>query len=186
MAVQIDLGPSVREMAGSIRAELERGVERAAAKGARAATAYAKSIVRVDTGRLRREIEFRPLAGSRGDAQWEVVSATPYAWFVEHPTKAHWIHPRSAYNAPRASLAPGQKRQKRHETLGARPGGGMRKMLRWWSGGRPGAGRPIFARKVYHPGTPGFPFIAPAGSVAEQVMQAEIDAVVERVATMWG
>ncbi len=103
-----------------------------------------------------------------------IVNTTPYARFVEYPTRPHVIRPKAGYG----TIGPLLRGQSRRAITDI---GTHRIALRWYVNGRP-----VFARKVMHPGTPGFPFMRPALKVAAQEFEAHFRKVtVQRLQRLW-
>lgn len=99
------------------------------------------------------------LRSGRNGAAAELVNTTPYARYVEYPTRAHMIRPKVGYGFV-GPLRRGQSRRAATDI------GTHRIALRFTIGGRV-----IFRRQVRHPGTPGFPFMRPAGHKAGRLLR---------------
>jgi len=85
----------------------------------------------------------------------EIVNTTPYARFVEYPTRPHVIRPKEGYGLI-GPLQEGQTRRARTDI------GTHRSVLKFFRGGRK-----VYAKMVNHPGNrTGFPFMEPAGVYA--------------------
>ena len=102
------------------------------------------------------------------------VNTTPYARFVEYPTRPHVIRPKAGYG----TIGPLRRGQSRRDITDI---GTHRVALRWYVGGKA-----VFARKVMHPGTKGFPFMRPALKVAAREFERHFhDVTIVRLQRIW-
>ena len=155
---KIDTSELHRKITASLPA-IERDMMRAVNKASQVMVDKAKEGEFKDqTGELRKSISYVTIGWQNRGYYNKVMTAVPYALYVEEPTKSHWIYPKAGYNAPVSSLMPGQTRRGRgpgpHKSI---VGGG--RALRWVDAG----GDQHFASRVYHPGTAGFHFMHRAG-----------------------
>ncbi len=134
--------------------EMREGVVYAAKTGAAHARTHHKHTRRTGTltspSMLYHLLEY----SGQNSARAALVNLTPYARFVEYPTRPHIIRPKEGHGF-QGPLRRGQSRRAITDI------GTHRVALRWYVGNRP-----VFARMVKHPGTPGFPFMAPGLKVA--------------------
>ena len=114
------------------------------------------------------------LRAGRSGAAAEIVNRTPYARFVEYPTRAHMIRPKVGHGF----VGPLKRGQSRRASTDI---GTHRIALRFTIGGRV-----IFRRQVRHPGTPGFPFMRPAGHKAGRLLRMYlVDGIREHNRSIW-
>jgi hypothetical protein len=107
-------------------------------------------------------------------ATGELVNDTPYARFVEYPTRPHIIRPKAGHGVM-GPLLPGQSRRAITDI------GTHRIALRFQLGGQT-----VFRMFVNHPGTPGFPFMEPASWVAGRETTRWIEnTVFVHVGSLW-
>jgi hypothetical protein len=92
----------------------------------------------------------------------EIVNLASYARWVEERTKPHWIRPKEGHGF----IGPLQAGQSRRAITDI---GTHRVALRWYVGGKP-----VFARAVFHPGTPAMPFMYPGALYARDVMMQSL------------
>jgi hypothetical protein len=145
---------------------------RAADVGAKAGVAHAKKGRFKDrTGRLRSEIHAEPAILGPAAFEWDIVSATPYAPFIEYGTRPHWIRPRKV----RGFIGPLQEHGSRRKD-----GGHERAYLRFVVNGRV-----VFAKEVDHPGNDPIPFMRPGGEVAGEMMAVELERHFIGIAALW-
>jgi hypothetical protein len=110
----------------------------------------------------------------RNGSSAAIVNTTKYARFVEYPVRPHIIRPKAGYG----TIGPLRRGQSRRDITDI---GTHRVALRWYVNGRP-----VFARKVRHPGHRGFPFMRPALKVAgEQFRRHFHDVTVARLKRLW-
>jgi hypothetical protein len=132
------------------------------------------------TGQLRNSISFVEIGWQNRGYFNKVIAATPYAIYVEEPTKPHWIYPKAGYNAPVSSLMPGQTRRGRgkgpHEYVVGRG-----RALRWKNEG----GDVFFATRVWHHGTAGFHFMSRAGDWARIKLIQELHGNFTELRSVW-
>lgn len=148
------------------------------------------------SGRLRAGLMARLLGSNSGDGggygvDWMIESLADYTRFVEYPTKAHWIRPREARgfigplheNQTRRNrvafagpLKQGEEWQKRKTAVDT---AGRNRALKFFVGGKT-----VFAAKVWHPGTPGIPFMLPAREVAARILEEHIQSVISRLGSL--
>lgn len=158
---------------------LRIGVAEAAKRGAISGRDEARAAPFKDrSGRLRSGIVARLVGSSVGGGgafgvDWEFESMADYSWFVEFPTKAHWIRPREARgfvgplheNQTRRNRAPHYGPAKQGEEYArqktATDNRGRLRALKFFI-----AGQTVFAAKVWHPGTRGIPFMHPGREAA--------------------
>jgi hypothetical protein len=131
------------------------------------------------TGQLRNSISFVEIGWQNRGYFNKVIAATPYAIFVEEPTKPHWIYPKAGYNAPVSSLMPGQTRRGRGPGPHRQTVGGGH-ALRWVDGDGE-----HFASRVYHPGTAGFHFMYRAGQWARIKLIQELHGNFTELRSVW-
>lgn len=102
------------------------------------------------------------------------VNTDPKARFVEYPTRAHVIRPKAGHGF----VGPLRRGQSRRAITDI---GTHRVALRFRIGGRV-----IFRRKVFHPGTPGFPFMRPAAKPAAEELHKSMGLVIGGISrTIW-
>lgn len=106
----------------------------------------------------------------RKSAKASFVNDTPYARFVEYPTRPHIIRPKEGHGFT-GPLRRGQSRRAIDDI------GTHRVALRFFVGGKT-----IFRAKVRHHGTPGFPFMRPALRVGAEAAEKSIRMSFQRVA----
>jgi len=149
----------VKAIARVTHAEVLRGVQ----DGADYARTHHVHTVR--TGKLTSNAMLygRLVSKDATGATGELANITNYAGFVEYPTKPHWIRPKAGFNT-KHPLLPGQSRRARNDI------GTHRVALRWYVNGRP-----VFAREVWHPGSPAMPFMFPAAAHAATTIVLRLD-----------
>jgi hypothetical protein len=143
--------------------EMRKGVTDSAKKAAQHARANHTHKRR--TGKLTSPSNLYHLLEYSGQqrAQAAITNVTPYARFVEYPTRPHIIRPKEGHGF----AGPLQRGQSRRAITDI---GTHRVALRWYVGNRP-----VFARKVRHPGTPGFPFMRPALKVGAEAFRRRFE-----------
>lgn len=159
----------------AITLSIARGVGKAAAEGAvEAKTGQFKD----RTGRLRSEIKARFLRSDGMSVEWELLSPTPYAKFVEEGTRAHDIWPKAAHGL-KGPLRNGQTRRATgkgpHEHIVGR-GTALRFMM---------GGRWVFARMVHHKGSRPYPFMGLGYLKAERVLWREMAMMEQQLEHIW-
>lgn len=181
----------LHQLESRVLSELRRGIAdgtRMAAVGGREEAKRGR--FKDHTGRLRSGLVARLLGSNTSDGggfgvDWLFESMADYTRFVEYPTKAHWIRPREA----RGFIGPlheNQTRRNRFAFAGPQRQGeewtkrktavdtaGRNKALKFFVGGKT-----VFAAKVWHPGTPGIPFMLPAREVAARILEEHINTVI--------
>jgi hypothetical protein len=177
--ITIDTTELRRKIAASLPA-IERDITRAVNSASKVMVDRAKQGEFKDqTGELRRSISYVAVGWQNRGYYNKVLAATPYALYVEEPTKPHWIYPKAGYNAPTSSLMPGQTRRGRgpgpHKST---VGGGH--ALRWVN-----ASGEHFASRVYHPGTAGFHFMYRAGQWARIKLIQELHGNFTELRSVW-
>lgn len=131
------------------------------------------------TGDLRKSISYVTIGWQNRGYFNKVIAATPYALYVEEPTRPHWIYPKAGYNAAVSSLMPGQTRRGRGPGPHAHTVGGGR-ALRWVDGDGE-----HFASRVYHPGTAGFHYMLHAGQWARIKLIQELHGKFTELRSVW-
>jgi hypothetical protein len=135
--------------------ELAYGMKDSTLRAAQTGAKYARAIHphKRRTGKLTSDANLYGylLRSTHDGAAAEIVNTTPYARFVEYPTRPHMIRPKAGHGF----VGPLKRGQSRRASTDI---GTHRVALRFMIGGRV-----IFRRQVRHPGTPGFPFMRPAG-----------------------
>jgi hypothetical protein len=167
--VSLDLSGYMPLVEKTIRT-IGHGTHDAVAKGVERGAEYARNNhpFQTRTGELTSKQNLRGfiVKGDSSGADGIIQNTTPYAAFVEWPTKPHQIRPKEGFGLI-GPLQAGQSRRAKNDV------GTHRVALRFMIGGRT-----VFAAYVNHPGTPGFPFMAPAGEFAAWVVAGEIQNVV--------
>jgi hypothetical protein len=159
----------------TIKLFIARGVGKAAAEGAaEAKTGHFKD----RTGRLRSEIKARFLRTDGMSVEWELLSPTPYAKFVEEGTRPHDIWPKAGHNL-KGPVRNGQTRRATgkgpHEHIVGR-GIALRFMM---------GGRWIFRRMVKHKGSRPYPFMGLGYLKAERVLWREMALMEQQLENIW-
>ena len=184
------LGATVRER---IRIGMVEAVQRGAVVGRDSAL---RGKFKDQTGRLRYGITANALSESAGNGgsfsvEWVFQTKAAHSWFVEFPTKAHWIRPREArgFIGP---LLPNQTRrdrvehaypQEHWETGNQRTSAvdkrGRNRALKFFIGGKT-----IFRAKVWHPGTPGTYFMTGAREEASETTERLIFNIIDSLGNL--
>jgi hypothetical protein len=153
-AVSVDLRRFDR-MAENFTIQFADGMRESALEAAQTGAKYARAVHphKRRTGKLTSDANCYAylLRSGRNGAAAEIINTTPYARYVEYPTRPHMIRPKAGHGF----IGPLRRGQSRRASTDI---GTHRVALRWYVGGRA-----VFARAVRHPGTPGFPFMRPAG-----------------------
>lgn len=172
-----ELRRRIEESKPAIHRDIQRAVHRASLEGMRRAK---QGEFKDQTGNLRSGITVDVIGWSGDRYICEIRTNSPYAQFVEEPTKPHWIYPKAGYDANPGSLMPGQTRRGRgpgpHEYVVGRG-----RALRWKDEG----GDVHFARRVYHPGTAGFHFMSRAGDWARIKLIQELHGGFVNLHSVW-
>lgn len=158
--------------------ELADGMRTGTLHGAKEGAAHARTNHRHKrrTGKLtsKANLYARIERVGRNASSAAFVNTTPYARFVEYPTRPHIIRPKEGHGF----IGPLRRGQSRRDITDI---GTHRVALRWYVNGRP-----VFARKVRHPGTPGFPFMRPAAKAGAAAFERHFrDVTIVRLQRMW-
>ena len=150
------------------------GIVQAVTRAAEAGIAEAKrGRFRDRTGKLRREIHHTSITLSGSEVFTYLVSATPYARYVEYDTRSHWIRPKAGggFIGP---LRAGQSRRSSGDI------GTHRVALRI-----PVGSGFIFRREVHHPGTTGTHYMRNGGLYASLVLREQLMTGLSGLSTIW-
>lgn len=155
--------------------DLQQGAETVVADACQAGVTAAKQgRFKDQTGLLRKRIHWLLLQSSAAGTEAEIRSPAEYSSHVESGTKPHEIRPKMRGGSLQGPVRPSQSRRSDTDV------GTNRVALRWFEGGPGGPMR--FARWVRHPGSAAYPFMGPAYFRAEAVLNARMEALVDKAA----
>jgi len=170
---EVDIG-AFRSVVARTGQAINLQIAKAVARAAEAGVADAKQGRFKDrTGRLRREIHHDAIRVSGDGVLTYLVSATPYARYVEYDTRAHEIWPKAAHGLI-GPLRSGQSRRDRGDV------GTHRVALRI-----PMGSGFIFRRMVHHPGTVGCHYMQQGGLYAALVLREQLISGLQSLETIW-